>query len=156
MRLKRQPNPVTNHRWIHLAAIPIFCLLLVLVVIILMNMSGIVARFMARESANFMYVALALFLLIIVCTGVLLSLGIGAICIGEDLLRKRKSPLLRETPSTGGLSGLTDIMNSLDDSIGKLKKASQCLSDQTRLLAQISQIDQEDHTNDLEESDSRV
>jgi hypothetical protein len=154
MRLKKQLNPVVHYRWIHfikyvlpLVVIPISCLLLILAFVMLINMSGIISWSMTRGSPNFISTASALFLLIMLYTGILLCLGLVAISIGEDLLQKRKTLLMRKKhlPQATGINGLMDIMSSLDDSIIKLKEASQSLSVQVQKLSRLSQKDNTVH-----------
>jgi hypothetical protein len=150
MRLKKQPNPIARRRLIHfvkyvlpLAVIPVSCLLLILAFIILINMSDIISWSMTRGSPHFINTASALFLLIMLYMGILLSLCLVAISVGEDLIRKRKISLMRKKhrPQATGINGLMDIMNSLDDSITKLREASQSLSVQVQKLSHLSQKD---------------
>jgi hypothetical protein len=123
----------------NLLAIPCFCLALVPVFIVLANMSTIISWLPAHGVTNFRQIVTMLIIPILAGTGGLLSLGVVAASLGADwYLEKMRVWRKKNDPAAQTLNGLTSIVDSLKDSINRLRELSQSMKTQVRGLSSVS------------------
>jgi hypothetical protein len=117
-----------------------FCFSAVPAFLLLTKMQAFFSLLQAHGMTNNMHVITAFIILIMAATGIFLSLGLALLSMGEDWYLKRQH--LKEgahLPGGEGLNALTDILDTLGDSIMRLEARSQTLQAQMKNISRLSQ-----------------
>jgi hypothetical protein len=120
--------------------ISVFCIVMIPIAAILMNMAGIISWLLERGLGDFVSVMTAFVVLTLGSTGLLLILGLFLLSRGEEWFLKHKDRI----PGAAGVSGehagpysFSAIMDSLDNSIRQLREISRTVDARTREILQM-------------------
>jgi hypothetical protein len=125
--------------------VSVFCIVMIPVAVILINMFGIISWLLEQGLGDFVSVMTTFVVLTLGSTGLLLILGLFIISRGEEWFLEHKGcDVLGEDGASGDHAvpfGFSAIMNSLDNSISQLRKISRTVDEQTREIFQLGQED---------------
>jgi hypothetical protein len=123
--------------------VSVFCIVMIPIVIILMNMFGIISWLFEHGLHDFISVNTTFVVLTLGSTGLLLILGLFLISRGEEwfLKHKGRSPFDKRGGSDehAGPFSFSAIMNSLDNSVSQLREISRTVDARRREIFQIGQ-----------------
>jgi hypothetical protein len=124
---------------LHLLIVLVFFLAAVPEFFMLMNMKPICSWFVGHGISNFTSIVTLFVVLIMLATGISLSLGLVLASRGEDWYLERQYLWQAKHPGKGeGLNSLENISNALSDSINRLQILSQSMKAQIAILSRIS------------------
>ncbi|MDR3248644.1 MAG: hypothetical protein LBT39_07645 [Treponema sp.] len=117
----------------------VFCIFTLPVFIMLTKMQVFFSWFLAHGITNIIHVLMAFVILIMLATGVFLSLGLALISVAADWYTERQYRRTRGQTNGENINTLTGILNLLGGSITRLRDMSQALKDQGKELSRLSE-----------------
>jgi hypothetical protein len=119
--------------------IPVFCAAITPGLIALANMPEIIAWCLDHGAVSFMRAVDVFIVVILLGTGVLLSLGIVVVFRLEEWYLEKKRAAAPRVEAEEGLGKLTKLIDSLGDSINRIRELSRVIDAQTRIIHRIGQ-----------------
>jgi hypothetical protein len=105
----------------------------------LTKMQAVFSWFLAHGISNAIHVLMAFIILIMLATGISLSLGLALISMVTDRYQERQYRRTRGPSNGENINALTDILNLLSGSIIQLQAGSQDLEAQIKELSHLSE-----------------
>jgi hypothetical protein len=117
--------------------IPLFGAALIPGFIVLTNMPAVVSWCLDHGAANYVSAVNVVVIVILLGTGALLILMLAVFVELEERHLEKTRSVSRRPESADGIGGLTKTLDSLNDSINRIKELSKTLNEQTRMISLI-------------------